>query len=99
MYKKINKSTALEKLSQSGTVLFDIRDAESYENGHTDKAIHLTNDNLAEIISKTDKSVPVLIMCYSGNSSQAVADYFVQQGFEDVYSINGGYEGWTMEEN
>lgn len=78
MYKRINKNAALEKFSLPKAVLFDIRDKESFENGHIAKAIHLTNDNLPEAIASTDKSVPVLVMCCSGSSSQIVADYFAQ---------------------
>ena len=97
MYKRIDKAIAWEKLSQANAILFDIRDRESYETGHIDNAIHLTTDNLGEFINNTDKSIPVLIMCYHGNSSQSVAQYFAEQGFEDVYSIDGGYESWISE--
>lgn len=95
MFKRINEQQAREKLSISGAVLLDIRDADSYNAGHLQNAIHLTNDNVQNIISETDKQLPVLVMCYHGNSSQNVAAYLGQQGFTDVYSIDGGYEAWS----
>jgi len=97
MYKRINKQTTIEILSNPEALLFDIRDWESYRDGHVDNAIHLAIDNLSRLADEIDKSRPVLVMCYHGNSSQSVADYFVKNGFEDVYSIDGGYEGWVNE--
>lgn len=97
MFKRINEQQAREKLSISGAVLLDIRDADSYNAGHLEDAIHLTNENVQNIITETDKQLPVLVMCYHGNSSQSVAAYLSQQGFTDVYSIDGGYEGCSGE--
>ena len=97
MFKRINEQQAREKLSISGAVLLDIRDADRYNAGHLQDAIHLTNENVQNIITETDKQLPVLVMCYHGNSSQSVAAYLSQQGFTDVYSIDGGYEGWSGE--
>lgn len=37
---------------------------------------------------------PVLVMCYHGISSQGAAQYLVNQGFEEVYSVDGGFEAW-----
>lgn len=97
VFKRINRQQAKEKLNIAGAVLLDIRDSESYDAGHIDKAINLTGDNAQSIIDNTNKEVPVLVMCYHGNSSQNVAAYLSQKGFSDVYSIDGGYEGWTEE--
>ena len=37
---------------------------------------------------------PLVVVCYHGNSSQSAAAYFIQQGFSDVYSLDGGFELW-----
>ncbi len=95
MFKRISEQQAKDKLSISGATLLDVRDVDSYNAGHLANAIHLTNDNVLNIIANADKEAPMLVMCYHGNSSQSVAAYFVQQGFSDVYSIDGGYEGWS----
>jgi len=97
MYKRINKEKALDLLSKPGSVLFDVRDKDSYNKGHIESAINITSLNLSDYVKNTDKSAPVLIICYHGNRSQDMAEYFNKQGFEDVYSIDGGYEGWIAE--
>jgi len=94
MYQRIDNKTAKEKLDHPKSILVDIRDFISYAEGHVKNAIHLTQDYLPHFIAKTDKSAPVLVMCYHGNSSQSIASYLTRQGFTDVYSVDGGYDGW-----
>lgn len=92
--KRISPHQAKEKLANVNTILADIRDEESFRSGHVEGATHLTQENLSTFLSSTSKSTPILVMCYHGNSSQMVAQFLTEQGFEDVYSVDGGYEGW-----
>jgi thiosulfate sulfurtransferase len=93
--KRITSHQAKEKLSKPDTILVDIRDEESFRNGHVEGATHLTQENLPLFLNSVNKTAPILVMCYHGNSSQMVASFLTEQGFEDVYSIDGGYEGWV----
>ena len=54
---------------------------------------------IENFIKEKDKSEPILIYCYHGNSSQPAANFFSQQGFKHVYSMDEGYAGWTKEPN
>lgn len=95
MFKRIDKQEAMMLLENEKSVLIDIRDNESFNEGHLEKALHITQNNLPSFIEKTSKDAPILVMCYHGNSSQNVAKYLTTQGFENVSSIDGGYEGWV----
>ncbi len=90
----INVEEAHQKLHQGDAVLVDIRDPQSYELAHTAGAFHLTNDTLLAFMRQTDFDTPVLVMCYHGNSSKGAAQYLLQQGYEAVYSVDGGFEAW-----
>lgn len=92
--KRITSHQAKEKLSNPNTILVDIRDEESFRSGHVEGSTHLTQENLPLFLTSANKAAPILVMCYHGNSSQMVARFLTEQGFEDVYSIDGGYEGW-----
>ncbi|MFC3912965.1 thiosulfate sulfurtransferase GlpE [Pseudaeromonas sharmana] len=95
-FKRINLVTAAGLLAQGGVRLVDIRDAASFRAGHAPGAYHLTNDTLMQFMREVDYQVPVLVMCYHGNSSQGAAQYLAQQGYETVYSVDGGFEGWKL---
>lgn len=90
----ISLENAHQKLQHKQAVLVDIRDPQSFALGHTPGAYHLTNDTLVEFMQHHEFDVPVMVMCYHGNSSKGAAQYLLQQGYEQVYSIDGGFDGW-----
>ncbi|MFH4094746.1 thiosulfate sulfurtransferase GlpE, partial [Acinetobacter baumannii] len=57
-------------------------------------AYHLTNDTIVAFMEDVEFEQPILVMCYHGISSQGAAQYLVNQGFEHVYSVDGGFEAW-----
>ena len=72
----------------------DIRDQKSFNTGHINGAIHLSNNNFDKFVNSTDKSNTIIVYCYHGNSSQKAAQLLINFGFLNVYSLNGGYEEW-----
>ncbi len=81
-------------LREQGAVVVDIRDPHAYASGHITGARHLDNQSVAEFIRGADLDAPTLVVCYHGNSSQSAAAYLANQGFSDVYSVDGGFELW-----
>lgn len=76
----------------------DIRDAVSFESAHIKGSVNLNNDNIANFIAAADMDLPLIVVCYHGISSQGAAQYLVEQGFDDVYSLDGGYQAWRESE-
>lgn len=89
------EATHLMKTQDANVV--DIRDENSYLEGHVDGALHLDNATIASFISETDHSQPLIVYCYHGISSQSAAAYFAESGFTSVFSVDGGYEAWKNE--
>lgn len=85
-----------QKLAAGQAKLVDIRDERSFESGHIEGAWHLTNGSLNQFMQDTDFETPVIVVCYHGNSSQQAAQYLIHQGFEEVYSMDGGFEAWRQ---
>ncbi|CCE06184.1 putative thiosulfate sulfurtransferase; Rhodanese-like domain/ankyrin repeat domain protein [Bradyrhizobium sp. STM 3843] len=75
---------------------FDVRDAASFAQAHIIGAQHLTQRNLSQLITATNRRTPILIYCYHGNASQEYAQTFSDFGFTEVYSLDGGYEAWRL---
>ena len=74
--------------------IVDIRDANSFAQGHIAKAQTVNDENIGAFLQKTDKDAPLICYCYHGISSQGAASFFANQGFSQVYSIDGGWEEW-----
>lgn len=75
-------------------VVVDIRDAGSFAAGSIKGSQVLNNDNVQLFVEQTDKTLPIVVCCYHGNSSQSAAQFLVEQGFNEVYSLQGGFELW-----
>lgn len=98
-FKRIDMNQArvlIDGASQNGLQIVDIRDGQSFANGHILSAVHLDNSSVQPFIEDAQLSKPLLVYCYHGNMSQGAAAYFSEQGFEEAYSLDGGYSGWEL---
>ena len=93
-FKQISVQKAHEIIGSGNVTIVDIRDADSFAQGHILHAKVVNDENIGIFLQKTDKETPLICYCYHGISSQQVAGFFAGQGFKQVYSINGGWEEW-----
>ncbi len=97
--KTISVDIAKQKLDQQTAVFVDVRDPESYRASHIPGAVLVNDHNVTDFISSADKSQTHILYCYHGISSQGGAAYFEKNGFEDVYSMDGGFTKWHHQYN
>jgi len=83
--------------SHSLVKIVDIRDTASFEAGHIESAVQINEQTIGRYIAEADLSCPLLVYCYSGKMSQISAAYFSEQGFDEVYSLAGGYTAWSAD--
>lgn len=93
----VEQAYALLQQPELNGVLVDIRDPQSFAQSHPDPAFHLTNDTIVQFMDQVDFEQPVIVMCYHGVSSQGAAQYLINQGYETVYSLDGGFEAWRRQ--
>lgn len=93
-FQHISPEQTKSRLDKNEVKILDIRDEQSYANGHIPGAFHLTNNSLSQFMQDNDFKVPVVVCCYHGISSQQAAQFMIHQGFEEVYSMDGGFEAW-----
>ena len=82
--------------SETPVHIVDIRDPQSFTAGHIINATALDNSNVPAFIANTKKDESVVVCCYHGNSSQGAAQFLFEQGFVNVYSLDGGFEMWKV---
>ena len=44
-----------------------------------------------------DRQTPIVFQCHHGIRSQAAAEYFRQQGFVNLFNLQGGIDAWSMD--
>jgi thiosulfate sulfurtransferase len=95
MFKQVDHKAANQLIREDqNLIVADVRDIESFVAGHIPGAVHLSMEKLRAFVDCTDKSLPILLYCFHGISSQAVAKHFIDQGFSEIYSLEGGFESW-----
>lgn len=75
--------------------LVDIRDPQAFSQGHIMNSFHLMNETFQYFVDHSEFEETVIVVCYHGNSSQKVAQDLVDFGYDDVYSLDGGYKAWS----
>jgi thiosulfate sulfurtransferase len=94
-YRNISIAEARELLAGNAVTVLDIRDPESFAAGHIENAVSAAGMDIDAFVAKEDKNKPLLVCCYHGVSSQSAAMYLAQNGFTQVYSLEGGYTAWS----
>jgi len=86
----------MDKVSQ-GAYLVDIRDINSYQNHHIKNSERIDNDMLQDFLRDADMDKPIIVCCYHGISSIQAAGFLAQQGFDEVYSLEGGFTAYCVQ--
>ena len=92
----ISVTDTQKKLEHENACVVDIRDEQSFTAGHIAGSLHLSNGRLQPFMAETEFDTPVIVCCYHGISSQQAAQFLIQQGFDEVYSMDGGFEAWRQ---
>ncbi|PML02554.1 thiosulfate sulfurtransferase [Vibrio breoganii] len=92
----VNQAHQMQTTQQARLV--DIRDIQAFTVAHPADAYHLTNQTIAEFMDSVEFEDPILVLCYHGISSVGAAQYLLNQGFEQVFSIDGGFEAWQRQQ-
>lgn len=93
-FKRVSVAEVKPLLERPDTLLLDCRDLKDYRAGHIENAMHLHEGLRETLLLKGDKRRPLVIYCYYGHASEHVAEMFTDFGFQDVYSLQGGYAAW-----
>lgn len=84
---------------ESATVV-DVRELAEFEAGHLANAIHISRGmlefSLASHPSLANVESPVIVYCKSGGRAALAAQTLQSMGYQQVYSIAGGYDAWQQ---
>ena len=87
-----DRLAAGEKIS-----LLDVRTREEFEAVKLDGARLFTQDLMQKIMSQWPKENMLVVYDHDGTRSLDAAAYFQGHGFENVKSLRGGIDAWSVE--
>lgn len=80
--------------SKENFVLVDVREAADYNNGHIAQAVNMPASTFDQDYTKLKPGQKIVLICYSGETSQAAGQFLISKGYANVSSVQGGMEGW-----
>jgi rhodanese-related sulfurtransferase len=93
----INTEKTVDYMNHHNALVVDLRDKNSYKNGHIVNAINVTYDKIENSqISKLNhyKNRPVILVGDDKNRTSKAATQLKDHGFNKVYILNGGIDQW-----
>jgi len=81
-------------MNDPNVVLLDVREVWEYNEGHIPGITLLPMGEITSRLSEIPTDKEVIVTCRSGNRSQQVVNFLVQQGFDNVHNMDGGILAW-----
>jgi len=97
--KLLGTHEALRLMNNKGTTLVDVREEKEYAEGHMPHTVNIPLSKLADRLGQLNnaKGKPIIVVCRSGNRSKKGAVLLAKNGFDQLYSMNGGTAAWEKE--
>lgn len=82
-------------------VVLDVRTPNEFKGGHLAQAIlmNVNDSNFKQQIGTLQKNKPVYVYCAAGVRSNKAAKILKQEGFTQVFELNGGIQAWQAAGN
>jgi monothiol glutaredoxin len=94
--RQISVSRLKEVLASGPIELFDVRTPSERETVKL-RAAKLLDRAAQDYIMQLPKTTPLYFHCHHGGRSQQAAQFFVSQGFKEVYNVEGGIDAWARD--
>ena len=86
-------------INHDNAVILDIRTPEEFIAGHIISSLNIPLAELAGDINKIRKHAlkSIIIVCTSGRDSSTPIKILKKEGFQNVFKLIGGIQGWASE--
>ena len=81
----------ISALDLSQTALLDVREPEEHALGSIEGAINIGVDELRKRLDEVPRGKKLVVFCRSGHRSYFASRILMQNGFNEVYNLSGGY--------
>ena len=103
IYKVLSTNEFESKLKQEhkNYLLLDVRTPEELEEtGYIEGAINIDveADGFIEKVNRLDKSKTIMVYCRSGGRSSTASEMMKDEGFKEIYDLEGGITEWKEQE-
>jgi rhodanese-related sulfurtransferase len=91
--KEISPQTLVDLINNEKAVVIDVRDQESFRNGHIIDSVHVKNEDFEQPKMEQYKNKPIILVCARGLQTPALATKIRNLGYQPLV-LSGGIEAW-----
>ena len=85
-----------KRLSEGALHLFDPRSQKERDTASIEGST-LLDRAAQDALLKLPRNEPIYFHCHHGGRSRQAAEFFIAQGFKEVYNVEGGIDAWSLE--
>jgi phage shock protein E len=93
-YIDIPVSEAKIKVDSGEYFILDVRTREEYDAGHIAGSVLIPNEVLLNRLDEVPRDKPILVYCRSGRRGAISSQDLIDNGFSEVYNMEGGIAAW-----
>jgi len=97
-YKSLRPAELTALINRENALVVDLSPSGDFEKGHIAGSRSIASsqfDPESKLLAKA-KSLPVVVTCRTGQISAGAAKRLKKAGFEQVYWLDGGVQGWQQ---
>lgn len=96
IFRNIDIDSYRDKFHDGDHVLVDVREIEEWVGGHVPGAIHIPLNDLPDRLAEISAEKPVVVVCASGVRSIYGGQFLIENGYSEVYNLEGGTKTWML---
>lgn len=93
----VNPGAATLLINRENAVVIDVREPDEFAQGHLSDALNLPAGKLLERVGEIEKykEKAVIVCCAAGMRANRACRELGQQGFSQLYNLEGGVDAWV----
>lgn len=92
--KKLSPQEAVALINNHNATIIDIRETAAFQTGHIIESIHANTKEAQTTKLKSLQNKPIILVCARGQTAMTLGMKLRQQGYTQVYILNGGILAW-----
>ena len=84
-------------LKEEGIKLIDVREKWEHNIARINGSELIPLRTFGEHSKKLDINEKIVVFCHHGSRSYSVCQFMAQNGFKNVYNLEGGINAWSLE--
>jgi rhodanese-related sulfurtransferase len=82
-------------MQAQGAFILDVREPWELEIAAINGALNIPMQSIPAALGALPKEQAIMMICHHGIRSMPVARFLEQQGFDDLFNVQGGTDAWS----